>query len=83
LSVSDHVWRPGETDLTGDLKGVAAIEPDATRALLLRGFCATRGMLSIWWSLKLSALELMIPSNLFALRRASHAFVDRPTLGVF
>jgi len=35
-------------DLTGDLKGEAAIEPEATLELLPRGFCATRGMSPIY-----------------------------------
>lgn len=33
------------TDLTGDLNGEAAIEPDATLELLPLGFCATRGII--------------------------------------
>lgn len=31
---------------TGDLNGEAAMEPDATRPLLGRGACATRGILN-------------------------------------
>ena len=32
---------------TGDLKGDAAMDPDATRPLLARGGCATRGIVNV------------------------------------
>jgi hypothetical protein len=35
------------TYLTGDLKGEAAMEPDATLPLLPLGACATRGILAV------------------------------------
>jgi len=40
-----NILAAGITNLTGDLNGDAASEPDATRPLLPRGAWATRGIL--------------------------------------
>ena len=46
MSVSGYISKIKYADLTGDLNGDAVMEPDATLALLPRGFWATRGILN-------------------------------------
>lgn len=42
--------RERSTNLMGDLKGEALMDPETTRPLLPRGACATRGMLEYYAS---------------------------------